>query len=362
MGLRRSLRRSPAAETPATAPTVALFGAGVISMAHGAAARLAAMQVVAVASRSSTRSESRAREFDAVAVHYDDLRTGSVPADIVVVATPPQCHAADAIDLLDRGYAVLLEKPLCRTLAEADALVAAAARNGKRLLYGENLAYAPVIQQLVTRAARIGSLTAIEVRSLQGLPTWGDFTTDDWGGGALFDLGVHPLAVALLCANAAGAGTPTAVTATLRGGPGHDSDEWAEVRLHYPSGLVARVEASWQAGPAPIWDAQVSGASDVVRAEVMPVPALEHNGEPVALPAVTAPIAPLEQFGYLAQLRAFAADLAAGDEPVMRAAFGRLVLDVVCAAYTSAGRAGGPVELPFTGPRDLTPLELWRRG
>ena len=362
MRLRRSSRRSPAAESPATAPTVALFGAGMIAMAHGAAARLASMPVVAVASRSTERAETRARELDAVAVHYDDLRSGSVTADIVVVATPPNCHAADAIDLLDHGYAVLLEKPLCRTLAEADALVAAAARNGNRLLYGENLAYAPVIQQLVTRSARIGPLTAIEVRSLQGLPTWGGFTTDDWGGGALFDLGVHPLAVALLCANAAGEGMPSSVTATLRGGTGHGSDEWAEVHLHYAGGLVARVEASWQAGPAPIWDAQVSGASDVVRAEVMPEPALEHNGEPVPLPATTTAIAPLEQFGYLAQLRALAADLAAGDEPVMSATFGRLVLDVVCAAYTSARRGGGPAELPFTGPRDLTPLELWRRG
>ena len=125
------------------------------------------MPVVAVASRSTERAETRARELDAVAVHYDDLRSGSVAADIVVVGT----------SLLMIGTAAL-----CRTLAEADALVAAAARNGNRLLYGENLAYAPVIQQLVTRSARIGPLTAIEVRSLQGLPTWGGFTTDDWGG------------------------------------------------------------------------------------------------------------------------------------------------------------------------------------
>jgi hypothetical protein len=35
------------------------------------------------------------------------------------------------------------------------------------------------------------------------------------------------------------------------------------------------------------------------------------------------------------------------------------VLDVVCAAYQSA-RTGEPESLPFTGRRDLTPLQLWR--
>jgi len=44
----------------------------------------------------------------------------------------------------------------------------------------------------------------------------------------------------------------------------------------------------------------------------------------------------------------------------MDAAFGRKVLDIVCAAYASAGRGGAPEAVPFTGPRDRTPLQLWR--
>ena len=72
------------------------------------------------------------------------------------MSTPPQCHADDAIRLLDAGAAVLLEKPLCRTLDEADRIVAAAAAHGQRLLYGENLAYAPVVQQLLALAGDSG--------------------------------------------------------------------------------------------------------------------------------------------------------------------------------------------------------------
>ena len=328
-------------------------------MAHAAATRQLGFELTGVASRTPERSAKLAHTFGSTAVTYEEL-PGS--ADIVVVATPPQCHAVDAMRMLDEGAAVLLEKPLCRTLDEADLLVAAAARHRGRLLYAENLAYAPIVQRMISLTSAVGALTHLEVRTLQDLPKWGAFTTDEWGGGALFDLGVHPLSIALLVANAASEGLPVAVSAQLRGAETHDSDEHADVWLRYRSGLVAHVESSWQAGPEPVWDAQVAGTTGVVRAELLPVQSLELNGDEVALPAATTQIPMLDQLGYTQQLRAFADDLAAGREPTMSATFGRHVLQVVAAAYQSAGRHGDEVALPFAGPRDLTPLQLWRQG
>ena len=338
---------------------VALCGAGWVAAAHAAAARQLGLPVVAVASRNPDRAAKLAAVADATAVTYDELPAG---ADLVAIATPPQCHADDAIRMLEAGASVLLEKPLCRTLHEADRIVAAAAAHGGRLLYAENLAYSPVVQRMVALAPRVGRVTNLEVRSLQGLPTWGEFTTDDWGGGALFDLGAHPLAVALLLANAAGEGRPVAVAATLRGGDGHHSDEHAEVRLRYRSGMIAHVVASWQAGPGPQWDAQLAGDNGVVRAELLPVQSLEFNGDEVALPSARGQLPMLDQLGYTAQLHALIGDIAAGNEPAMSARFGREVLQITLAAYWSAGRRGNEVELPFTGPPDLTPLQLWRQG
>lgn len=339
--------------------TLALCGAGLIAGAHAAAAKALGWDVVAVASRSPERAQALAERAGGRAAGYDELPAG---ADIVVVATPPQCHADDAVRLLDAGAAVLLEKPMCRTLDEADRLVDAAARNGGRLLYGENLAYAPIIGQVLALVPRVGALTHLEVRSLQDLPTWGDFTTDEWGGGALFDLGVHPLAVALLVANRAGHGRPVAVEAELRGGEGHGSDEHAEVTLHFRTGFTARVVSSWQAGPGQQWDVQVAGESGVVRAELFPEMRLEWNGDEVALTPSSLSIPLLETAGYVGQLAALRDDVAAGREPVMSAAFGRETLQIVLASYASAGHGGRLEELPFRGPRDRTPLQLWRGG
>ncbi len=254
---------------------------------------------------------------------------------------------------MEAGATVLVEKPLCTTLDDADRLTTAA---GDRLVYAENLAFAPVIERAVELAAGIGPIEHLEVRALQQRPDWGDFLTAEWGGGALFDLGVHPLAVALLVAAPS---SVVEVTAALSGADDIDVDEHAEVSLRFDNGLVAHVETSWRAD-TPVWDLQAASATGVVRAELVPVIALEHDGEPVALPSAREGVIPeLDAFGYVRQLET-AMRVSKGATTPMNATFGRQVLDIVCAAHASAGRGGRPEPVPFRGPRDRTPLELWR--
>ena len=117
---------------------------------------------------------------------------------------------------------------------------------------------------------------------------------------------------------------------------------------------------SWRGGATPEWGAQAASATEVVRVELLPAPLLERNGEEISLPPTTAAVPQLEQYGYTGQLEAFLVAFAGGTAPLMDAAFGRSVLDVVCGAYASAGDGGREVALPFSGPRDRTPLQLWR--
>lgn len=340
-------------------PTVALCGAGTASFAHLAAARHLGLPVVAVASRSPERARERAEQVGARAISYAELPAG---ADAVVVTTPPAQHASDVLRVLGAGAGVLVETPLCRTLAEADSIVAAAERPGARLLYGEHLAFAPVVHELLRRTPALGELTHLEVRALQPRPTWGDHTSEGWGGGVLFDLGVHPLALAVLAARVAGAGEVSGVSAVLRSGPGHGTDDTAEVLVSFSGGLTGRVVAHWHGSGPPVWDAQLASTTGVLRAELVPDPELTHDGVSVPLPRSATSPALIESYGYLGQLRTLVDDLAAGRRPFVDARFGRLVLEIVCAAYRSAGRGGVQVPLPFDGPRDLTPIELWRAG
>jgi myo-inositol 2-dehydrogenase/D-chiro-inositol 1-dehydrogenase len=335
---------------------LAFAGAGWIAAVHGMAARyVPGLTVAAVASRDPARAAQTAGQLGAVACSYEELPAG---ARGVVVCTPPALHAAHVLHAVDRGAGVLVEKPLCTTLADADRLVDAAAA-GATIAYAENLVHAPPVQLALDLAARLEGIDVVEVRAIQPRPTWGDFLTEGWGGGVLFDLGVHPLALALLLAAPA---RPTQVRATLEGADDHPVDEHAELAVRFDTGAVAQVVASWRGEGTPVWDLQASAPEGVVRLELLPTLGLERNGEPVPLPPAPDEVPPpLVDLGYVGQLHAFVEDLTSGSPPALGVAFGRSVLDVTCAAYASAGHGGDWVDLPFEGDRNSTPLSLWRR-
>jgi predicted dehydrogenase len=335
---------------------LAFAGAGWIAAVHGAAVeQVPALTIAAVASRDPERAAEAARRAGARACRYDELPAG---ARGVVVCTPPAQHAEMTLAAVAAGAGVLLEKPLCTTLDEADQLVAAA-EGGGRIAYAENLVHAPAVQAALTHAGQLDGIDVIDVRCIQPRPTWGDFLTEGWGGGVLFDLGVHPLAIALLLAAPA---RPVEVRAVLEGADDHPVDEHAQVTIQFDTDLQARVLASWRGTDQAVWDAQASSPDGVVRLELLPQVAVERNGAEVRLPEIPDGVpAALVELGYLAQMQDFADDLAEGRMPAVGPAFGRSVLDVTCAAYASAGQDGAWVDLPFAGPRNRTPIQLWRR-
>ncbi|MGK2948004.1 MAG: Gfo/Idh/MocA family protein [Acidimicrobiales bacterium] len=335
---------------------LAFAGAGWIAAVHGYAIdHVPGLTISKVASRDPARAAEAAERVGADACTYDELPAG---AQGVVVCTPPAQHAEHALSAVRGGAGALVEKPLCTTLADADALVAAAEAGGQ-IAYAENLVHAPAVRLAIAHAAEIGPLDLLEVRALQSRPTWGDFLTESWGGGVLFDLGAHPLAIALLLAAPA---RPIEVRAVLEGADDHPVDEHAEMLVRFDTHLVARITTSWRSDQ-PQWDAQASSPEGVVRLELIPALRLERNGTEVTLPGIPEGVPrQLEEMGYLPQVESFALDLRDGRSPELGAAFGRTILDLTCAAYASAGNGGDWVPLPFAGPRGRTPLELWRGG
>lgn len=337
-----------------TEPTLALCGAGMIAGVHALAAHQLGYPVIAVASRTATRAEQRATQMGSRAVTYDQLPSG---ADIVIVATPPALHFDHAVHALERQAAVIVEKPFVTTLNEADRLVMIAERYGNRLVYAENLIFAPAVQALLSAIPDCGPLTHISLRTVQSAPTWGDFLQPSWGGGVLFDLGVHPLALAVLIGRTCGAGEIVAVRAHLSGA---EVDTDARVTVTYANGLQATVHASWDGGDIANWDVQVASDTVVLRLEFFPEISLERNGEPLALPDATGPHHVLEQLGYVNQLRLAAAAFARALPPPCDARFGRWLLEIVCAAYVSAGQGSKEVAVPSGCDRTITPGQLWK--
>jgi predicted dehydrogenase len=122
--------------------------------------------------------------------------------DLVDVCTPGDLHAEVAIAALAAGKHVLCEKPLASTLAEAEAMAAAAARasaRGVRAMTGFNYRRVPAValaRQLVTEG-RIGRIRHVRASYLQdwlvdpSFPLTWRLQAERAGSGALGDLGAH---------------------------------------------------------------------------------------------------------------------------------------------------------------------------
>jgi predicted dehydrogenase len=337
-------------------PTVALWGAGMIATVHAEACRSIGWQVRAVASRSPDRAADLAAAVGARATTFDDLVATRI-ADVAIVATPPSAHVDDAIRLLDAGYHVVVEAPLACTLEAADRLLAAEQRVARPVLYSEHLVAAPVIDALLDDVGSLGHLTHLSARALQPPPHWRATSTAEWGGGALFDLGVHPIGLVLRAAAEAGAGPADELTAVITdAGSDH---EHGTVRLHFASGLSATIVVGWQPDRAPDWDLQASSATGVLRAQLYPSPTLERNGDEVATPGSTGgEVSLVDDYGYASQLTRYWATVRTGRPVPATSSLGRRVLEVVAAAHRSAGHDAELVALPFAGRADRTPQEL----
>ncbi|WP_308915028.1 Gfo/Idh/MocA family oxidoreductase [Jannaschia sp. LMIT008] len=79
---------------------------------------------------------------------FPDIASVDVAAHGIVLATPTATHAPLTRQAAGRGWHVLVEKPIAATLAEADAMIAAAARAGTRLLVGHHRRHHPKVAAL----------------------------------------------------------------------------------------------------------------------------------------------------------------------------------------------------------------------
>src|SRR4051812_17001812 len=109
---------------------VGMIGAGGIARRHAETLERAGEQLIAVCDVDPGAREALARAWGA-AVYADGLELlARERLDALVVATPPAAHREIAVAALERGLAVYLEKPLARTLEDAQAIVEAAERTG----------------------------------------------------------------------------------------------------------------------------------------------------------------------------------------------------------------------------------------
>lgn len=214
---------------PAEAVRVAVVGVGHLGRHH--ARILSSMESTRLVAVVDTRAE-RAAEIAAVSSTrgLTDFREILGEVDAVVVAVPTHLHREIAVPFLERGIPVLVEKPLSRSVDDADRMIAAARAGKATLAVGHTERHNPAVEvamRLVT-APRF-----IEVHRLSAFP---DRSLDI---DVVFDLMIHDLDIILAMVRSEVASIEAVGVPVLT--PKYDI---ANVRLRFSSGCIANITAS----------------------------------------------------------------------------------------------------------------------
>jgi len=134
--LRRALRPSGATPTPPLGVGIVGYGPyGGMGFVHGTAVTATpGLELVAACDRDVDRRKAAESDFAGVRAHVSvEELAGDDAVDVAIVALPPVSHAEVAMALLRAEKHVVIEKPLCLAVADADALIAEATAGGRVL-------------------------------------------------------------------------------------------------------------------------------------------------------------------------------------------------------------------------------------
>jgi predicted dehydrogenase len=208
---------------------VAVVGCGEFGRNHARVCReLDNVELAGVVDLDPARAAAVAAEFSTRAIPTLEALRGEV--DAASVAVPTVAHAEVGCHLMDMGLDVLVEKPMAKDLADADALLAAAKRNGRILQVGHVERFNPAVLAVQTVLKRP---LFFEVHRL------GVFTPRSLDVDVIYDLMIHDLDILLALVNEPVTEVKAVGIPVLT-----DKVDIAHARLEFAGGAVANITAS----------------------------------------------------------------------------------------------------------------------
>lgn len=327
---------------------VGIVGTGAMGQTHAHGWTQTPATLAGFASQSAESAAQTAAKFDGRG--YRSFEALLADVDVVDICTPTHLHHDMVMAAAAAGKHVVCEKPLARTLADAEAMIAACENAGVSLLIAHVVRFFPeyALAHARVAAGEIGRPAVVRLRRGTYRPTG---SGDNWfldpakSGGMVLDLMIHDFDYARWVAGP----VKTVYARSLSGsGSGQEIDH-ALVILTHEKGALSHVEGSW-AYPPPLFRTQleIAGENGWLRVDSGETTALSIHlhavpGQKEAA-AVPLPRSPLHESPYTTQIREFYDHLATGAPVRVTARDGLEALRIGLAALESSA-TGQPITL-----------------
>ena len=351
---------------------VGIIGSQFISTIHAEALkRCAHAEIVAVASRTPKHVKEFASKFGIPQTFTDYRQLLARPEiDMVVVGVPNDLHCQVVLDAAAAGKHVVIEKPLCLNLMEADRMIAACRAARVKLMYAEELCFAPKYVRLkqLLDAGALGKPTLLKQSEKHDGPHAAHFwDVKRSGGGVTMDMGCHAIEFFRWMLGRPKISSVYAQMSTQVHGDKTTGEDNAILILEFENGVTAMAEESWTKLGGMDDRAEVYGSKGVAYADLLHGNSIETysaGGYDYAVEKAGSTkgwsftiYEEAWNYGFHQEMAHFVDCVRLDLQPLVTGEDGRAVLEVIFAAYESA-RTGKKVKLPFR-TKAARPHDLW---
>ena len=351
---------------------VGLIGSQFISTIHAEALqRCPHCEITAVASPTRKHVTAFAKKFGIPRAFTDYREMLKLPElGMVVVGAPNHLHCQISVDAAAAGKHVVMEKPLCLNLTEADRMIAACKQAKVKLMYAEELCFTPKyvrLKKLLDDGA-LGAPTLIKQSEKHDGPHAAHFwDVERSGGGVTMDMGCHAIEFFRWMLGRPKIKSVYAQMSTQVHGAKTRGEDNAILIVEFENGVIGLAEESWTKPGGMDDRAEVYGSKGVAYADLLhgnALTAYSAGGYGYAVEKAGATQGwsfPIYEeawnYGFHQEMAHFVDCVRLDLKPEVTGEDGRAVLEVIFAAYESA-RTGKKVKLPFKS-KAAKPWDLW---
>ncbi len=352
---------------------VGIVGSQFISTIHAEALKsVTDAEIVAVASPTEGHAKDFAAKYN-IPHHFTDVNKMLEldEVDMIVLGAPNIFHCEITVAAAKAGKHVVVEKPLCMNLSEADQMIEACANANVKLMYAEELCFTPKyvrLKELLDEGA-LGDPVLLKQSEKHDGPHAPHFwDVNRSGGGVTMDMGCHGIEFFRWMIGRPKIKSVYAQMGTHVHQDKTKGDDNSIIILEFENGVTAVAEESWTKLGGMDDKAEVHGTKGQAYADLLQGSSiLTYSNEGIGYAVEKAGhtvgwsftmFEEIWNYGFPQEMAHFVDCVKNDKQPAVTGEDGRAVLEAIFAAYKSAG-SGRKVMLPFETTADK-PYDLWK--